>query len=176
MGLVTKTLTFSLAMGKLAWSRVITLKVNMPPPGAGSAQLSAADRKAAMLRAAANPQAIFRGECAKCHVDKGARAFGQDLYAADCGICHESSHRDSVVPDLHALKQPSDLEYWKVVITYGKPHTMMPGFARSLGGPLSDEQIGSLALYLDRTISHHFLQATMTNAAAAPPAKAGKAR
>jgi mono/diheme cytochrome c family protein len=72
------------------------------------------------------------------------------------------------VPDLHAMKQPANLEYWKAMITFGKPHTMMPGFALARGGPLSDEQITSLAAYLNRTISHNFLPAPMTNAAAAP--------
>jgi mono/diheme cytochrome c family protein len=164
MGLVIKTLTFFTSVG----NRIVTLKVNIPPAGTGLAGMSAADRKAAMARAAADPQAIFKGDCAKCHVDKGANTFGQDLFAADCGICHESSRRDSAVPDLHALKQPTSLEYWKAIITSGKPHTMMPAFALAQGGPLSDEQITSLAAYLNRTISHHFLPTPMTNAAIVP--------
>ena len=51
---------------------------------------------------------------------------------------------------------PTNLDFWKTMIAFGKPHTMMPGFARAQGGPLSDEQITSLAAYLDRTISHQF--------------------
>ena len=165
MGLVAKTLTFFTTNSTKVGNRILTLKVNIPPAGTG---MSAADRKAAMTKAAADPQAIFKGDCAKCHVDKGAKTFGQDLFAADCGICHESSHRDSAVPDLHALKQPTNLEYWKTMITSGKPHTMMPGFAAAQGGPLSDEQITSLAAYLNRTISHNFLSTPMTNAAIMP--------
>jgi mono/diheme cytochrome c family protein len=163
-GLITKNLTFLTSVG----NRIVTLKVNIPPAGTNLAAMSPADRKAAMIRAAADPQAIFKGDCAKCHVDKGAKALGQNLYAADCGICHESSHRDSAVPDLHAMKQPANLEYWKAMITFGKPHTMMPGFARAQGGPLSDEQIASLSAYLNRTISHNFLPTPMTNAAIVP--------
>jgi mono/diheme cytochrome c family protein len=165
MGLITKTLTFFTSVG----NRIVLLKVNIPPAQTGIGGMSAADRKAAMARAAADAQAIFKGDCAKCHVDKGAKAFGQDLYAADCGICHESSHRDSAVPDLYAMKQSTGLEYWKTMISFGKPHTMMPGFALAQGGPLSDEQITSLAAYLNRTISHNFPPGPMTNAAAAPP-------
>jgi mono/diheme cytochrome c family protein len=164
MGLVIKTLTFYTSVG----NRIVTLKVQMPAPGATEAGMSPADRKAAMVTAEGNPQAIFRGECASCHVNKGIRAFGQDLYAVDCGICHESPHRDSAVPDLHALKHPTDLDFWKTMITFGKPHTMMPGFAHDQGGPLTDQQISSLAEYLNRTISHNFLPAQMTNAALAP--------
>jgi mono/diheme cytochrome c family protein len=164
MGLIKKTLTFYTSVG----NRIITLVVSIPPADAAMAEMTPADRKAAMARAAGDPQAIFKADCAKCHVDKGAKTFGQDLYAADCGICHESSHRDSAVPDLHALKQPTNLEYWKTMISFGKPHTMMPGFAINQGGPLSDEQIASLAGYLDRAISHHFSEAPMTKTAATP--------
>jgi mono/diheme cytochrome c family protein len=169
MGLVIKTLTFFTSVG----NRIVTLKVNIPPAGTGLAGMSAADRKAAMAKAAADPQSIFKGDCAKCHVDKGAKTFGQDLFAADCGICHESSRRDSAVPDLHALKEPTNLEYWKAIITFGKPHTMMPAFALAQGGPLSDEQITSLAAYLNRMISHNFPAAAMASAAAAPQSLPG---
>jgi mono/diheme cytochrome c family protein len=161
-GLVIKTLTFYTSVGE----RFVTLKVNMPPAGTGLEIMSAGERKAAFGLAQANPEIIFRGDCARCHVDKGAHALGQDLYAADCGICHESPHRASAVPDLHALKQPTDFDFWKTMITFGKPHTMMPAFAASQGGPLSEEQISSLAAYLNRTISHNYLPAQSTNAAA----------
>lgn len=164
MGLIIKTLTIFTSAG----NRILTLKVNLSPPQTGMAGMSPAERKAAMLRAAADSRTIFRGDCAKCHVDKGAKSFGQDLYAADCGICHESSHRDSAVPDLHALKHPTDLAYWKTMISFGKPHTMMPGFAIAQGGPLTDEQIASLATYLNRTISHNLLSTPTTHAAATP--------
>lgn len=158
MGLITKTLTFyyQLGTGGPTAIHVVNLKVNIPPPPAISGAMTEADRKAAMTKAMADAQAIFKGDCAKCHVDKGRNAFGQDLYAVDCGICHESSHRESLVPDLHALKQPTDFDYWKTVISVGKPHTMMPGFAAAQGGPLTDDQIFSLATYLDHAISHHF--------------------
>jgi mono/diheme cytochrome c family protein len=162
MGLITKTLTFRTSVGP----RIAYLKVNIPAAPASGGTLSQSERKAAMARAAADPRAIFQGDCVKCHVEKGRNALGEDLYAADCGICHESSHRQSVVPDLHALKQVTDLEYWKAIITLGKPHGMMPGFGAAQGGPLSDAQVISLATYLDRTISHH-LTSTMTNSTAA---------
>jgi mono/diheme cytochrome c family protein len=162
MGLITKTLTFSTSVG----NRVVYLNVNIPPPPAVAGTMSEAERAAARLKAAADAQAIFKGDCAKCHADKGRNVFGQDLYAADCGICHESSHRESMVPDLHALKQATDFDYWKTIITLGKPHTMMPGFAVAQGGPLTEAQIISLATYLNHTISHH-LSSASTNAASA---------
>jgi mono/diheme cytochrome c family protein len=158
MGLITKTLTFFCKMPPFAasFTRVVNLKVNIPPPPAVSGAMSAAERKAAMAKSAADAQAVFKGGCAKCHADKGRDAFGQNLYAADCGICHESSHRDALVPDLHALKQETDFDYWKTIITLGKPRTMMPAFAAAQGGPLTEAQIVSLATYLNHAISHNF--------------------
>ncbi len=160
-GLITKTLTnFCHTMpDKQKFVSVVSLVVNVPPPPAARGRLNDEDRAAAMLKAKNDAQAVFSGDCAKCHADRGAEKYGQDLYAVDCGICHESSHRASSVPDLHALKQPTDFEYWKTVITLGKPHTMMPAFAESQGGPLTDAQILSLATYLDHTISHHLTEA-----------------
>jgi mono/diheme cytochrome c family protein len=163
MGTFTKTLTFYTSVG----IRVVNLKVSIPPPPAVSGTMSEAERTAARLKATADAQAIFKGDCAQCHADKGRNAFGQNLYVADCGICHESSHRDSKVPDLHALRQATDFDYWKTIITLGKPHTMMPAFAAAQGGPLTEPQIISLATYLNHTISHN-LSSTMTNAANAP--------
>jgi mono/diheme cytochrome c family protein len=151
MGLLTKTLTFDTSVG----DRIAYLTVNIPLPPASGGKLSQSERRAAMARATADARAIFQGDCAKCHVEKGRDAMGESLYAADCGICHESSHRESIVPDLHALKVPTDLDYWRAVITLGKPHSLMPGFSAAHGGPLSDQQIESLARYLDHTISHH---------------------
>lgn len=156
MGLITKALTFYTSSGV----RVVTVKVKIPPAIAGSVPMTEAERQQAMMKAAAQPMAIFKGDCAACHVQKGAHAYGEALYAADCGVCHESSHRASAVPDLHALKKETDFAYWKTVITFGKPHTMMPPFSVAQGGPLNDAQISSLASYLNRTISHHFGSAT----------------
>jgi len=161
MGTFVKTLTFETSAGV----SVVNLKVVIPSPedpaGAGGP-----DRQAAMAVATADRQAVFRGDCARCHADKGRALLGADLYAADCGICHESPHRASVVPDLHALKEPTSIEFWKTFITYGKPHTLMPAFAMAQGGPLTDQQILSLAGYLNRIIPSREVPPLVTNSAA----------
>jgi len=170
MGLITKTLTFYYKLlpdSATVKVRVVNLVVNIPPPPSALGMMTEADRKAAMIKAVADAQAIFKGDCARCHVDKGRDAMGQELYAADCGICHESSHRERFVPDLHALKQTTDFDYWKTIITLGKAHTMMPAFATAQGGPLTEAQVISLATYLNHTISHN-LSAAATNVANAP--------
>ncbi len=162
MGLLSKTLTFHTSVGE----RSVYFEVNVPPPPSLSGTMTEAERMAARLKANADAQAIFKGDCAKCHADKGRDAYGQDLFAVDCGICHEASRRDSKVPDLHALKKPTDFDYWKTVITFGKPHTMMPAFAAAQGGPLTQAQVNSLATYLNHTISHN-LSSPSTNGASA---------
>ncbi len=149
-GTVTKTLTVFTSVGE----RVLTLKVAMPPPlRPAGAPLTPAERKAAMGKAAADARAIFKGDCATCHVDKARGLLGKELYAAACGICHDSPQRASFVPDLHGLKPPTDLAYWRTIIARGKPHTVMPGFSGAEGGPLSEMQVSSLAAYLDKTMA-----------------------
>jgi mono/diheme cytochrome c family protein len=152
-GMITKTLTFLTAVGSNTVNYIASVNVRVPSAAPAGATMSPAERKAAMAQAAANPRAIFQGDCAKCHVDKGKGLLGAELYSADCGICHDSARRDGAVPDLHALKHPANLDFWTTVISLGKPHTMMPGFAARAGGPLDDAQVASLAAYLDRTMS-----------------------
>ena len=88
------------------------------------------------MMAQADPRAIFKGDCAKCHVDKAKGLLGKQLYVESCGICHEAKPRATMVPDLHALNHPTDYVFWKQIISEGKPHTMMPGFSVHNGGPL----------------------------------------
>jgi mono/diheme cytochrome c family protein len=145
-----KTLTFFTSVGE----RDLTLKVSVAPPlHPADKPLTAAERKAALAKAAADAQAIFKGDCAACHVDKARGLLGKELYMAACGICHDSPQRAVFVPDLHGLKTPAALDYWKGIIARGKPHTMMPGFASAQGGPLSEMQVSSLAAYLEKTMT-----------------------
>jgi len=151
-GTVTKTLTLLTSVGE----RVLTLQVVVAPPSRPpGTPLTEAERKTALKEAAADAKAIFKGDCATCHVDKGRGLLGKELYAAVCGICHDSPRRASSVPDLHGLKKPTDLDYWKGIIVHGKPHTVMPGFAAAEGGPLSENQVSSLAAYLEKAMPGH---------------------
>jgi hypothetical protein len=95
--------------------------------------------------AVADRQAVFKGDCAKCHVEPTRGKMGKELYVAACGICHEAKPRATMVTDLHTLSHPNDYAYWKMMITIGKPGTLMPGFGEVAGGPLTDEQVDSLA-------------------------------
>lgn len=100
-------------------------------------------------------QAVFKGDCASCHADKAKDKMGKALYVAACGVCHESPHRATMVPNLHTLNKPTDYDYWKQWITYGKTNSLMPAFGISAGGPLTDEQIDSLAKTLVLALPPH---------------------
>ena len=102
-------------------------------------------RQANQGLAARDRQAVFKGDCASCHADKAKGKMGKELYVAACGICHEAVPRTTMVPNLHALRKVTDYDYWKTWISDGKTNSLMPAFAASAGGPLTDEQIDSLA-------------------------------
>ena len=118
-------------------------------------KMSEADCMLNLKIAAADRQAVFKGECVTCHVQRGEGKYGQTLYEADCAICHEGEHRATMVPDLRALKTPTNFEFWRIWIAHGKPGSLMPAFSTIDGGPLSDMQITSLASYLSEQASVH---------------------
>jgi cytochrome c553 len=144
-GMVFKTLTINTDKG---WKMLSVKTTILPPP----AIMTGGNREQNQLLAKADRQAVFKGDCASCHVEKAIGKVGKDLYDAACGICHEAEHRATMVPDLHALKHDTNAEYWKVWIDNGKEGTLMPAFAQRNGGPLSDQQIASLVDHLVKTI------------------------
>jgi mono/diheme cytochrome c family protein len=144
-----------------AGTKTLLLRVEIPAasstnslvlPDATAAMDIDARRAAGMAAAAVDRQAVFKGDCAKCHVETATGKEGKELYAASCGICHDAAHRASMVPDLKALPHPTSPEFWRAMITDGKPGTLMPAFAEKNGGNLTDNQIASLVQHLLRTI------------------------
>jgi len=139
-GETTKVLTINSTNG----TKQLFVKSIIPAPLTGTE----ADRQKNMELAKADRQAVFKNDCAKCHVDKSKGLAGAPLYAAACGICHDSPARATAVPDLHNLNHPTDAAFWKTMTADGKPNTLMPAFSTEHGGPLSNEQIDSLVVYL----------------------------
>lgn len=142
-GTVIKTVTVHSDKGQ----KVLLVKSIIPavtPDPAGVAM----DRNRNQQLALADRQAVFKGDCAKCHVEPVIGKLGKDLFVAACGICHTAEHRATMVPDLHQLKVATNADYWRFFIVNGKPATLMPAFAQAQGGPLSDVQINSLVDYL----------------------------
>jgi mono/diheme cytochrome c family protein len=151
-GTIVKSVTIDTSTGV----KSLLVKVNIPTaqPVASGVDV---DRMRNMQMALADRQAVFKGECAKCHSEpahakNGAAVVGAPLYAAVCGNCHDSPQRAALVPDLKNLKHPTNDEHWKKWIASGRVGSMMPAFAKAEGGPLDDSQIESLVHYLSSTI------------------------
>jgi cytochrome c553 len=137
-------------------TKTLIVRANMPSPVAGQPAPAGGidpDRIKNMQMALADRQVVFKGECAKCHVEPAVNKTGEQLYVAACGICHDSVHRAAMVPDLKNLRHPTNEEHWRKWTRSGRPGSMMPAFAKSEGGPLTDEQIDSLVKFLTDTIT-----------------------
>ena len=126
----------------------LNLSITILPPVIPT--LSDQDRAAGMAAAKIDRQAVFKNDCAACHVKNGEGKYGQELFNADCAICHEANPRATMVPNLHAFKVYTNDDFWRTWIAHGKPGSFMPAFSTADGGPLSDMQIASLAAYLDQ--------------------------
>ncbi|HZI31902.1 MAG TPA: DUF1573 domain-containing protein, partial [Candidatus Binatia bacterium] len=132
----------------------LMLRINIEP-APPMPEMTAEQRAAAMQAAKADRQAIFKGDCASCHLPNIEGKYGQQLYQSVCAICHEAKHRATMVPDLHNLQVPTNEEFWRTWITAGKAGTLMPAFSTSQGGPLNSLQIASLAAYLNAICPSH---------------------
>jgi mono/diheme cytochrome c family protein len=145
-GSIFKTVNVSTDRG----SKTLTLRINIQPPLVPT--MTDADRIRAQIIAKVDRQAVFKNDCAVCHLKPGEGKYGKALFDAVCSVCHEAQNRASMVPDIHALKIPTNEDFWRTWITHGKPGSLMPAFSTAEGGPLSDMQIASLATYLNAAI------------------------
>jgi mono/diheme cytochrome c family protein len=145
-GPLLKTVTVTSDKGFLT----LMLKINIQPTVLPT--LTADERERNLIAAKADRQAVFRGDCATCHVKPGEGKYGRALYDAVCAICHEGKDRSTLVPDLHNVKTPTSIDYWQTWIAHGKAGSLMPAFSTAEGGPLADMQITTLANFLATTI------------------------
>ena len=159
IGAKIKTLTVNSDKG----SKLLTVQATVLPPAATPAAMTAMDREANQKLAIADRQAVFKGDCARCHAAPAKDKLGIALYAAVCGVCHEAEHRATMVSDLHKLPYATTPEIWRNWIVHGKPGGLMPAFAQSEGGILTDKQITSLVNFLVTSIP------SKANAVPAPP-------
>ncbi len=157
-GVVFKTVAVTTDKGKTD----LMLRINIQPPPPAK-PMSEEERARGIAAAKLDRQAVFKDECASCHVKNVQGQYGQQLFANLCGVCHEANPRATMVPDLHQLKDPTSEEFWRAWITSGKAGTLMPAFATAQGGPLNDMQIASLAVFLNTTIPSHVPPAAATN-------------
>jgi cytochrome c553 len=147
--------------------KTFTIKVIIPPVDPA---VTDPTRIRNVSMASADRQAIFRGDCAKCHAEPTVGQKGAALYAAACSVCHDAPHRATFVPDLHALSHPTDKTFWRTIVAQGKPGTLMPAFAKGEGGPLTEEQIDSLSDYLSTAFRPIASPAQPSSSAATRPA------
>jgi len=168
VGMKIKTMTVNSTAGH----QILTLKANISKDPVQAM----AERQMNMERAKADHQAVFKGECAKCHVEPTVGKLGEPLFTAACAICHdpeqwavsqgkpkEAHHRADVVPDLATLTHPLTRSLWKIIIAngMGKPGSLMPAFSkRHDHGPLTDEQIESLVEYTTKKFPFNPANAT----------------
>ena len=152
VNLAGKALTFTKVITVYAANQpnqLLTVTVHMPDS-------PEAIRQQRMQLAKTDRQRVFKNDCATCHKTPTESKMGQELFATACEICHDpkgpGETRAGMVPDLHALNHPTDYAFWKMIITVGKPGTLMPAFGSTAGGPLTDEQVDSLAKTLTTLI------------------------
>lgn len=153
-GTVSKPVTLFTDRG----SKVLQVKVTIQESTASN---GSADREHNQKLAREDRQAIFKGDCVRCHVTPTVGKHGRELYAAACGICHESANRAALVPELNSRK-PGTPEYWRQWIAHGRPGSLMPAFASAEGGPLSDAQIEELVDYLTHSRSNDQVAKSIT--------------
>ena len=166
-GKTMKTLTISSTNG----TKTIFVTAIIPAPPIA---MTEADRQKNMELAAKDRQAIFKNDCAKCHVDKSKGLLGAKLYVEACGICHDSPIRAQMIPDLASLNHPVDANFWRTITAEGKLNSMMPAFAQEHGGPLTKEQIDSLVTYMTTDFPRDHKPTVQIKLPAAAPASSNQ--
>jgi len=171
------TIMKSVTVDSTAGMKSLLVQVTIPPPALiPVVNTNSMDRNRNIELAKADRQAVFRAECAECHVKPAIGKLGKDLYAGACAVCHDTEHRATMVPDLHILKHPDTRDYWSQIITDGKLNSLMPAFAFKNGGILNDQQISSLVDYMmtgypkDTNAFPHAASAPIVPISVPPPA------
>jgi len=147
-GTLVKSVFVDSSIGTNAMLTLKPLTVRVILPNLAAEANGMDNRQRNMMMALADRQAVFRNDCASCHVTPAMGKTGKALYDAACGVCHDSLNRATMVSDLRALPLHPDREYWLKWITLGRPGSLMPSFAQAEGGPLNDDQIDSLVGFL----------------------------
>lgn len=137
-GRFQKTVRLKTSAGEFAFPVVL----QVPAPPMSEARLRN------QLVALADRQAVFKGDCARCHVAPAAGRKGERLFQAACAICHEAEPRAENVPSLFAVGPEHPAAYWRDWVSLGKAGSLMPAFASEHGGFLTAAQVESLVAYL----------------------------
>lgn len=128
----------TIAIETAAGTNRLSLQINMPEP---------TPRERNQHAAFADRQAVFKGDCAKCHLHPAAGKVPALQFGTLCGTCHEAEVRAEMVPALPGRGEKGRA-YWENWMRRGKAGTWMPAFAKRFGGPLTDPQMEALLDYL----------------------------
>jgi len=131
-GQIAKGVTVDTSVGIKQLTVRVDIPVSNPSLTAGaspamfSGTMSDTERTKNMQLALSDRQVVFKNaECAKCHADPAkGKTDGRLVYTAVCATCHNSHLRAALVPDLRALKHPTDAGYWRQWIGGGRPGTV----------------------------------------------------
>lgn len=138
-GMIEKTLTVDSSLGQ----ETLRLRLILPAMTAES-NPRARNQRAALV----DRQAVFHGDCARCHAPPPTAVTGEAIFKAACALCHEAPARASMVPNLALPKGGRDVAFWTQWIVEGRPNSLMPAFAQKNGGVLSEQQIQEVVNYL----------------------------
>jgi mono/diheme cytochrome c family protein len=141
-GTVIKTLTVLSSAG----NKILTIKAEVPMPAPQDPEMAARIRNQEASKV--DRLAVFKNDCAQCHLTPAFGKMGKELFTGLCGVCHEAKQRATMVPDLRTVNKDNDPEIWRAFIKHGKVASLMPPFDQAEGGPLSTQQIDSLVAYL----------------------------
>jgi len=91
-------------------------------------------------------RSIFDGKCAACHFEPAKnKKTGMAIYTAVCVMCHGVNAQGAYAP---ALVGHDKLDVLSALIANGTGTHHMPAFSQDKAGPLSPEQINTLAKWI----------------------------
>lgn len=79
-----------------------------------------------------------------------AKEQGSELYSANCASCHGEDGEGVIAPSLNSksfLAEVDDKQLFSLTRT-GVPGTGMPAWSQDFGGPLTDEQLRQLVVFI----------------------------
>ena len=96
---------------------------------------------------------LFGPKCGSCHAAPAEGKTGDELFKSVCGYCHGQNAQGATAVGFSRLDwlKAYDRSQSERVIREGIGGIggVMPGFSKSHGGPLSDEQVESLLKFFD---------------------------
>lgn len=79
-----------------------------------------------------------------------AEEQGSDLYSANCASCHGEDGEGAIAPALNSKSFLADIDDEQLfsLARTGVPGTGMPAWSQDFGGPLTDEQLRQLVVFI----------------------------